>query len=560
MPFNTWTAKTAADNIPDKKSSWLKANIAFYEGDHWQNGKGWSGPMLPADHEKYRDTQAKVQAGFCSVNAIAEVVDRHVTGVAGRLPIYNAVVRRPLEADEEATEEEQALIQEAEALITSWMGGGHGVAPRSLDSEKIKLCAPHEVLQLAITSMLLSRRGSLRLFVTPAAVQVDEQGQAAVEVAGIEDAIGKIFVHHPGPTNAAVVVDEERLEAGGVYVYKEDGDGTTARLLAELSYLDPDPGASGQGRTVIRIVDNDGKVQQEIALDLGGRLTIYEMERQLLVNEQVRQNQKALNKAYTMSSRNLDQGGFLERLFLNAQMPGTWSNGVFTPQPMEIGPGTANFLSGVEIKQTDGTRTLATPNVVYRDPVSPETFIKSADHSYRAILAGTDQLHVLIAGEAAPSGEARSRAKDDFKRSLLLTKSEVDAAVSWLLETVLALAAELSGQAGRYESLRITADCQLDLGVVSSQEQQLAIDAHKGGILSRETAMRRCGVVDPAAEAALIDAEANHVLDALRRRAEVIKALTDAGVGLPAAAAAAGMSKEEAQKLLQADFVDDVRQ
>lgn len=479
--FLTLTLKQATESIPDREAEWLAANGKFYGGDHWQDGQGWSGPMPDSTHPLYRDLVLEIERGFVSKNTVAEVVNRHVAGVIGREPMWSMALRRPLADGEEATPAEQALIDEAEALLTGWW-----------DSRGI-----HNVLQDAAATCLWAKRGPLRLFVP--AGQVNDAGR--IPVADLQTSVFRIYLDSPEPDRAAVVLDRSTMRQAGIYLYEQG-----KQKLAELTYLDE------AGNTVIRITG--GETESGYALPLGGRLMMHEMSRARLITDQVVQNQKALNLALTMLSRNVVMAGFLERTYLNAQLPGRMEADPnrpgeerFIPEPMQVGAGATNFISGVSYLDATGNEILATPNVVYRDPVSVTTFRETKAESYTTILEECQQLHALLSGDAAASGESRKQALTDFKQSLADTKSQVEDALRWLLETVLALSAVFSGQPGRYDSLRAVAECHLDLGPISADDQRVAKELVEVEIISRETARSRVGVDDTDAEAAKIEAE-----------------------------------------------------
>jgi hypothetical protein len=225
--------------------------------------------------------------------------------------------------------------------------------------------------------------------------------------------------------------------------------------------------------------------------------------------------QKLLNLALTMLARNVVLGGFLERVLINAQLPGEFRTDphtgkqVFVPHPLDFGAGSVNALVGVEIRD-EGTGELkgyANPDVVYRDPVPVATFADTRDIAYWAILEECQQAHALLSGQAAPSGESRRQALADFLSSLKLTAPQVERAVRWLLETALHLGAHFAGQGGRYLGLRVVASCRLDTGPLSADEAKQVIDLVDARLLSRETGMARVGVDDSDAEAQRIQAE-----------------------------------------------------
>jgi hypothetical protein len=485
MDVSTLTVKQAADLIPDAAADWLASNMLYYQGDHWQAGAGWSGPLLDNSHSLYRQTMVEIQRSFVSKNSVGEVVGRHVNAVLGREPAWRLAVRRPLQENEAPSAAEQQLIDEAEAILTEWWDA------RDIPSQ----------LQTAATNALLARRGSLRLFTPPG--ERDENG--LIPKADLKSSIMRLYVHSPDPKQAAVILDRQTMRQIGIYIYQAGENDKRAEIMA----------TDAAGKTVIRIaVEGEAEPEPPVILAVGGRLLVFEIKRPRLVTEQVIQGQKLLNLSLTMLQRNVIQGGFLERTFFNTQLPGKEvpdpdRPGLtrFVPEPLHVGAGVSNFLTGVTVEREDGSLEVATPSVVYRDPVPVDVFTKTKQAAYQSILEEVGQLHALLSGDAAASGESRKQALTDFRQSLLETKAESEAATRWLLETTLALAAIFSGQPGRYDALRAVAECRLELGPVSADDKRVAKELVDAEIISRETARTMIGVDDPDAEAAKIDIE-----------------------------------------------------
>ena len=279
---------------------------------------------------------------------------------------------------------------------------------------------------------------------------------------------------------------------------------------------------------MIRIVGGDADAQRA-PLDLGGRLTIYALRRDPLITPQVRQQQRLLNLAKTMLGRNVVLGGFLERIILNAQLPGTIAvdsaTGLktFTPDPLKLGAGTTNVFAGLPITDEGGRVTgYATPSVIYRDPVPVTTFEETARSAYLGILEETQQLYAAIAGDATASGESRAQARADFTLSLGDTIAQVEQAGRWLIETALALAAAFSGQAGRYEALRATFSCRVDTGPITADEQDQTRQNVAANLLSEESGMERIGVADVDAEKTKIAAQRENAQQARQTNATAI--------------------------------------
>ncbi len=540
------------------QTDWLLANRLFMLGDHWQNGTAWIGPVVDAKSEFYEKIMRQIRRAFVSQNAIGEVASRHMSGVLGHEPSWGFTVRRDLADGEELTTEEQALIDEAESLLTQWF-----------DRQRA-----HSLLQAATLQLLWATRAPLRLYV-PEGKTVDGQ----VPQVTLQKALDYIFLEAPDVAQAVVVADRATMEQAGVFSYQRFpatltasdfvGEGTqpppvnattdsgAALQYVELSYRDDES-------TVLRSL-NDKGVEQEAKLALGGHLTIYEMRRAPLITEQIRQNQKLLNLALTMLQRNSILGGFLERVFANAQEPGHWeydadfpsdkSRARWVVDAYQVGAGTTNFLMGQPIYDAQGQISgYTTPVPHYRDPVPVDTFVETARVAYENILQEAQQLYALITRDATSSGESRKQAMADYLISLRVTAPVVESAGRWLLETVLSMVAQFAGQTGRYDGLRATFDCRLNAGPVPALEMEAVLKMVEGGVLSRETGMSRLGVDDTDAEASRLLAEQEASLTMKQDKATITQALSAAGAGIESAATVAGFSEEEAKLLAKGDF------
>jgi hypothetical protein len=505
--FDDYTFDEAQEVITALKDEGVASNRAFRSGDHWQDGEAWIGPKpLNGDADR-SSVLLEIQRGLVSKNAVAEVTQRHTSAVIGREAAWSFTVRRPLgkveklgeggqveTVDERPDEAEQALIDEAEAFVTEWW-----------DARKVL-----HVLQRGAKD-LTDGRGVLRLFVPKGVLQEQQRDGETVKVVPSAGDLGAalklIYVHAPNPDEATVLVDDDTQQPVGMYAYTVT-DGDTERARIALCYAQPD------GMTVVRVVgekDDPGIPPPSDPFPLNGNLTVFEMKMDALVTAQVRQNQALLNMALTMMGRNVVLGGFLERVFLNAQMPGTWEvvdgKRVFVPGEFYTGAGSTNFLQGTPVDDGEGGEKLATPSVVYKDPVSVETFRDTKAEAYAAILEETHQLHALIAGDAVASGESRKQAMDDFRKSLEPTKAQLDAAGRWVLETALAWAAQFAGTPGRFSELRAVFDCQVDVGDPTADEVRVGIELVKEKVWSRARLQAETGVDDTDAETAAIAAE-----------------------------------------------------
>jgi hypothetical protein len=485
-PFDNLSLQTAREYI--SVPPYLEDNRLYYTGDHWAQGRFWVGPRSSGTDSAV--VLSEIQRGFVSSNKVREAVERHVGGVIGREPAWGLTVNRPLQVDEEPTTEEKALIKEAEALLTGWW-----------DERRI-----HALIRKATATLLWGSRSCVRLF-----VPVGTLKNGIAPFVEPEQAINLIYAQRPDPTQSVVYVDPDTQQRIGIYAYEYNYTHplyqSEYKDWIEVSYLDGE-------KTVLQLLNTE-KVADETRLVMGGHLWLYEMCRDVMITPQVRQLQNLLNMALTMMQRNVILGGFLERVLLNVQLPGSYVDDVneptgkrFVPQQPHVGASTLNAYTGLSVTDAAGNVSYTNPSVIYRDPVPVDVFEQTKNAAYLAILEETQQLHAAIAGDATASGKSRQQAMADFLTSLLETAAEVNALGRWLLETVLSLTALYSGQQGRYDSLRATFDCRLDLGPLDPQDVQQVINLVNNKLLSHETGMARVRVDDVDAEQTRINAEA----------------------------------------------------
>lgn len=499
-PFDDYTYSDAQTVVAKRlDAATFQSNRAFYHGDHWQKGDGWIGPK-PSDNDTDAESVwAEIEAGFVSKNAAREVVDRHANAVLSQEPDWDVTPRRALKADEQPTTAEQSLIDEANAALMTWWN----------EKEILKL------LQDALAKALWGERACLRLYVPIGLTERDDDAQTvAVPKGTLEESFARLHLEIVEADRGAIERDIDTQSKIGVYLFQDVtpliAGQTQHANFAELHYLDENH------RAVIRRVGE--KEDQQIALDLNQRLAFYELCLPPFLTEQVRSNNKLLNMALTMLARNVVLGGFLERVLLNAQLPGEWVDDptrpgtkMFQPREFKVGAGSTNALAGLPIygePTRPGVITgYANPSVVYRDPVAIDTFVGTKAEAYQAVLEEVHQLHALIAGDATASGESRKQAEKDFLKSLRKTINAVNDAVRWLLETSLAMAANFSEQTNRFDELRATSTCNTDAAEITSGDIEDAIKLKDAKLLAPTTAMARVGVADPSAESTKVQAE-----------------------------------------------------
>lgn len=465
-----------------------EANVKFLDGDHWQDGDGWAG-ALPGDNQKRSEAVKKIKTLFTSQNVMKEVARRHKSAVLGKEPSWSIDLKRALKDEESPKDSEQEAINEIEAAITEWW-----------KSQEV-----HEVMEEWLMALLKSARAVLRIYVPQQYVSED----GTIETGGeLGDHLKKIRIEVVDPDKGAVIENKEEGTKAGILSFKDDEDNE----IYEISYLDK------EGLTIIK---NLSDKEDPEGVNLGGNLSIYEGQRELFLTKQVRQQNKLVNKAFTMMSNNVDSG-FLERVFLNTQPPGEWEedeNGeqVFTPAPYQVGNGTTNFMNPIITEDEEGNaQALGNAQVVFREPVSNESFAEAKEEAYAAILEEVQQKHALITGDATASGESRIQALEDFIKDVRDTKSTIDKAGVWLIETVMYLAGDLSNNNTYPEEYKATFNCRIDPGHIPADLRTAILDQVEEGLLSRETAMAMLGVDDIDAELAKIDSASDDAIALLQ--------------------------------------------
>lgn len=454
------------------------AALRYLEGDVWQDGEGWVGPRLLANTPGAAELLLEIRRALAGVNLVRELVGRHAAGVLAAEPAWD------LPGVSEADQED----------LTAWWD--RVVMPTPAD-ERAPILGGQ--LGRALARALCGDVPVLRLRVI--------EGERPATLA---DALARLTLEVLPGAQAAVIPDVElpgdartppRVVPLGIALLDRAARTLSARLgqaqpepVAEIVTLDP------AGRTLIALGGDIGD-----PLALGGRLTLYALRCPPLITPALLGIQRQLVKTLTVMGRNTDTAGFVERVFLNAQRPGrevTNPDGTrtFEPAPYQAGPGTASWLVGVE--GADGT--IATPSAVFRDPVSPATFLDTAQgltfHAHKE----ARQMHALIAGDATPSGESRRQAAADFLASLGPSARATEAACRWLLETAYALALALRGQAAPAD-LRASVTCILSGTLPTVEELGETREAVGAGLLARATYQTRAGIADTQAEDEAID-------------------------------------------------------
>ena len=498
-------------------------NVSFYEGDHWQDGTGWSGPLLNITHQLYRDTYQEIQRMFTSQNAIKELVNRETMAAVGDMPHLSIVLNRIVDEANPETDDEKAFLQEANVLFRNWFDDNQG----------------HELLKRASVNAALTGVSCLRFYVP--ASKLEGNSVPRIDATQISD-----YLHlEAAPPSTSIVYEdpESRMEVGLFsYTMKIDGEDTD---LMEMVWVDPD-----SLLTTIRIIDNnDNEVASVSDLDLMGNITIGDMKRPVLITESIRSLQKELNMTLTMMGRNVTHGGFLERIFFNAQMPGSvevdpvTGTETFVPDGLTVGPGATTFLAGVVTKDAEGNERVSQPSAYYHDPIDTETFVTAHDGFYRSMLQEAQQAHVEMTAMARVSGESRRQARAEFANQARIPAGQVEVVLRWIVKTFYAYL-DLFASGSYYEKVIPKVDITLDIGPLPAEEVAELTETYKQGLVSLQTAMARYNVKDVQTEITKIAEQPYQAAELQAKRAETFLYLTKGGVVPELAARIAGYSSQ----------------
>lgn len=547
--FRTFDLTLAKQLIQAQTWKHAAVNRKFMEGDHWQDAKGWIGPMPKPSESGYNETKLAIQKGFTSRNVIKELVDRHVNGLLGREPDWGFTVKRAITDEEPLTPEEQKLVEEANAFVTTWW-----------DNRKA-----HTFIKNVATRVLHQQRASMRLYIPPGRlveVELEADGKKlrkrgiAIQNGSMDDALDFIWIETPETTNSTIFTRQRDKDMVGMTVGLDQETGLEQLELTYLTKKD----VNGVRKTAIvvrSLNDTNSREVPEFTFDFGGRLTMFEIERDPLITEQIIQGQKALNLTISVLPRAVITGGFLERILLNAQMPGDWVPGEngekkFVPKEFKVGAGTTQFISGVVHEDDEtGTTKLAEPEVVFREPVDTGNIIKTIRAQYQNMLEEADQVHILISGDAVASGVAREQARVEFLLSLQKTQEVVEQLGRWMVETALAMGEAFLGTPGKYTNqLKSYFHCRINAGAVSSDERAQYMNEVNEGKLSEETALHLSGSDDVAAELQRINKTPFRKFHLGTKFGEALVALTGGGMPLESALKELGVDETKIKEIV----------
>lgn len=436
----------------------------FYNGDTWQY---WIGPKPPESStpESIRSI-VELRRAFQRANKVRECVDR----------VINGLIAKPFQW--ELVDSTGAMIDspEAEKMLTEWIAWNDEKATQIKGNVNPPLWD-------AVKDLMVGGRGYLRLWRPDRLNQSSEPWQQLLASRVMPGAVTKDF-----DTDGFI---------------KSYSIGTCGDKIEKQSL----------GKDGVLIVESEGTVTQ---YQIDGNWLVFEMTGESLISADVIDAQNAINLALTMQSRSLIQNGFVERVLMNAQMPGRWVEDEdpinptgqrfeADPNGLRTGPGMTSFIQGNPIYNDMGQVSgYTSPSVSYNNPSPLDTFQGAIDSSVALIYHAMGEGH-LLASDTNLSGVSRSILRQDAS----LKASQYERVIVSAIESMLMSVLRLMG----YQDLRTTVQLRKAIDFVSPDERAQIIAEYNAGLISKATAIAHIGTVDDVdAELELIDAESSAIV------------------------------------------------
>lgn len=445
-----------------------------YNDDYWQKGKG---SLLPSAQGSMADAITKaMEDRFVYRNVIKEVIDRVAKAYFGKYPNWKYSVQ-----GEEKNREEN---------LDKWLGSFWTL--NNIGKE----------LSKAFSSRLLTGRGGIRIYVSKKYIYTNENGETFLQTfPSIEEALKAIKVEFIDPEKSRLLKDDSELFSIIEYERRENWDTEELIKIIEFSFVD-----DNELTYIGTIRENDKNIELSEGLPLNGFTTFFEIKGEPYITSALYKNNQLLNLALTCSGFSLIDNGFGEVFLTNVEMETTKvkapdGSTIEQPQKLKRGGGVVQNLIGISSINDDGSESIQTPGVHFKEPTSIEVFKSGKDLAYTACLEEASQLYAKISGDATASGESRIQAMKDFYLRIEEYKSEVDQLGSWLLSTTLRLAGILAGQEFPVD---VIYDAKIFVGDISTAEKSSLLAQYQAGVISLETCRVLTGIDDPDLEQELV--------------------------------------------------------
>lgn len=503
----TWQEiKEILGSIP---SAELGSTEKFVNGDHWQDGSGWTGWKPESGSTDAMNQYRMVQEMFNPKNVCGGMVKRVRGAVLGKEPDWEIVDKNrqkdPLPVagnGQPQKKQKDEKFRKLDASLLRWW-----------TSKKV-----HQKLKDFIDNRSSYGKAGMRIYIPSGHITKDTDGRFTLTVTDIDDALSKIYVDVP---HWSAITDAPDVEFGEQFVVtKNQKNKDTDPDVYEVNYLDEDgttalrqlkePGSQVQPQESAT-TNSDGFADITRTIDLKGNLLTYVTGEytDAKISPTVKAQQKSVNHAKTGENFALANINFPETTFINANIPteSKTINGVKTEVPiaMPSGAGRWRNLIGRVITNWQGGEEIVKPDVKWRDNADPEKFAKVADNNTRDMHQEAGMLYIYLADSEYASGDARVESMTDYVILLVDEKTVMDTLGVWLLTTVLRFAMSLSGAKADLEAFDVIFSSKLTIGRVSAEDKKLFLDEVTKGLRSKRNYMVVAEVTDdPESELAVI--------------------------------------------------------
>lgn len=462
----------SAANIDDIRKN-------YYEGDHflyWSKSFG-----LNLSVEERDIVLSQLREIFVSANYIKECIDRHVDALVGKNPTYDVTsLNDPVEdpdTDVEVESESNTLLKEAHKDLSSWVEFVYENCLLSLDDTQHL----HPIAK-CVTDAVVLGEGFLRIY------QPNRYKNS-------KKIYNRIYLDAPDKDLVTFNADIEGMIESIDFRIKDK--------IIERQTLDPESGLLSfvylDSATLEELVDD---LYQPFSLDLGGNWTIYRFKAPSLVTESIRRQQNAINLVLTLAARNEIQTGFLERVLLNAQLPGTFKtiNGKkeFVPDKdgFRTGADVTAYVQGIPLGDPNKPTGFTNPQVSYRPPVDVKSFIDSLSLFSARLYHEFGQAHILAGDDGSLNGVSRIQLRQDFERQLTHHIGTIERAISATYTSALRMLGIMRSSAN-YANLQVKVELQLASSLLTSEESRIYSEDFKANLISHRTALEKKGYNNP---------------------------------------------------------------
>ncbi len=445
----------------------LGGSLLYWKGRTYAPMPGDSEPVLRYKQERRAAFQRDLTAAFVPAeNMIRGVVSNAADHVFGSEPTWNLTGEKTAELEK--------------VLTPAWNG-------RDLWT----------ICQQASRTRIRDGEGAVRVRIPPGAILKAKQAGGTPAQAAAQ---WLRFEALTTPEQLTITEDELTLTLKGTCDLGVDGQQRPRGI--ETARIDKD------GFTVLEITKDD-KVTLLWRLNLGGRLPYVQITGPPLITQGMVDNQAGANMVMTSSINNSELAGQIMEHFHN-MVPQKDEQG--NNLPVLKGPGGELYTQDTVAMQSvteNGTERVV-PVILKgtyerHGPVSSEPLDFTITRCEYNIYAEAKQRHYLMADKASATGEARKTAMASFFKSLAPYRRDGVKLLRELLELTLAMSYALC----RQPPPEIEVQPQLTDTLTDPTPEDRAADQAdlEKGVISKQTARARQGIIDSPAEQKQIDAE-----------------------------------------------------